>query len=50
MTAQPTPPAPHRAHPHRHAERPFPITLLIPLTVMPAHAGIPRLGSCGVGS
>lgn len=44
MTAQPIPPQPHRAHPHTHVRLP------IPLTFMPAHAGIQRLGLCGVRS
>lgn len=46
MTVQPTPPQPHRTHPHPHPRA----QPLIPLTVMPAHAGIQRLGLCGVRS
>ncbi len=38
MTAQPIPLRPHRAHPHPDSQPP------IPLTVMPAYAGIQRLG------
>lgn len=48
MTTQPVPPQPHRAHPHTHAQLPFLLTTST--TVMPAHAGIQRLGSCGVRS
>lgn len=44
MTAQPIQPQPHRAYPHPHAQS------AIPLTVLPAHAGIQRLGFCGVRS
>ena len=48
MTTQPIPHQPHRAHPHPHAQSP--ISLTISPTVMPAHAGIQRLGLCGVRS
>lgn len=44
MTTQPIPFQPYRAHPHPRARPP------IPLTVMPAHAGIQCIGSCGVRS
>ena len=52
MTTQPIPPQPHRAHPHPHAQPLIPRTssITISTTVMPAHAGIQRLGSCGVRS
>lgn len=55
MTTQRIPPQPHRIHPHPHAQRPIRLTITtatipITLTVMPAHAGIQRLGSCGVRS
>lgn len=53
MTTQPIPPQPRCAYPHPHAQRPIsltitPATLSITLSVMPAHAGIQRLGSGGV--
>ena len=48
MTAQPIPPQPHRAHPHTHARSSDLLT--VSTTVMPAHAGIQRLGLCGVRS
>lgn len=55
MTTQPMPTQPRCAHPHPYAQRPIRLTsttatLPIPLTVMPAHASIQRLGSCGVRS
>ena len=55
MSTQPVPLQPRRVHLHSRARRPISLTiplatLPIPLAVMPAHAGIQRLGSCGVGS
>jgi hypothetical protein len=55
MIAQPISPQPHRAHSHPHAQLPISLTVTtatIPIThtVLPAHAGIQRLGSCGVRS
>ena len=52
MTAQPISPQPHRAHPHLYAQPPIPRTTSITISpiVMPAHAGIQRLGLCGVRS
>lgn len=48
MTAPPIAPQSDRAHPHPHTQSL--ITLIVSPTVMPAHAGIQRLGLCGVRS
>jgi hypothetical protein len=52
MTTQPVPRRPHRAHLHTHVQPPVFRTTSITIspTVMPAHVGIQRLGSCGVRS
>lgn len=53
MTAQPIPRQALCAHPHPHTRPATPVKVAAPntpitLTVMPAHAGIQRLGSCEV--
>lgn len=52
MTAHPIPPQLHRAHPNPHAQPPIfrTTSFTISPAVMPAHAGIQRLGLCGVRS
>lgn len=55
MTTQRIPPQPRCGNTHPHAQLPISLTITtatlpITLTDMPAHAGIQRLGLCGVRS